>query len=939
MDPGKCLVFSQEFSSMQVVNTFGAPLFEGNVALSAVSTKSAYLNSIFTQNLSANTILANVVDLSSSYVSEFDVGNKSTIQELKANLTQNMIIAVPFVVKSHIYDGAFQNGLYGQFSDSFLYNSELSNVICKGNFTCLQQPSAAPNFGASLLGTSGAVFCNDVYGISTLNAYYSLITIQNLIAEGGFSITQTTDPYQILTYLSNIKTQNVTVGGSGLLDLFNSAGNFSTANLFVSSFTYIRNPLLPITQNFYADEIFIGPARIQGRGTSIEVSSFCVTTPSTSASTMNTSTLHTSTLTAINSITLLGTTANFSNTIINNSGGSLHTSEIFVEDLSALYVYANNVHISSLNTNVAIANSYVSTSLIEISSNVVASSVYTSSVRAIGATIQDISTLSAYVSSYTDGGGIFSNSLKTFVPSHKFAIGNLEASTLVTRNIDISNAFTPTIHAGGKVTFQDGSGTISLSTLTVSTGVSGNPFWVSTYYTGIGQSTAVASFNPDISANKLSVIPNAPTTVENVQFLYQQLGDVPGTAYSNTYYEPESNFYGPLLTAEYSVIPSAGFINIPNPRGPVGDPTNSWGSLTFPFVYQFPRGLDTFKETWTPGTVLPPQMGTVWDPIYYVYTFTATIQPTPPVILNAWYGVLKNVPGQGINVTTLIQSNLDNGTVSLVVNDTSMGYTGPPLIGTYKLWLDFYPANISNIITNTILISGQTLTFSDFGTSILTLTINETNIIYIDLAKPETLSGVFLITSQTNFFRFTTPRSAFYVEYGRDLSFNLSAYWTGDPTINNKIHLIDMQNTIMNWPYSMDIITIKNPFNVMICRNIFYLGSLNSVSDSSLKEDIVSADISQCLAVLDCIPLKHYKWTDEYMSRYEQTDKYVLGILATDVQKIFPKSVTKNDWATVDSEQLEMAHIGATKALLQKLAYLETKLAKKISLSKISYNS
>jgi hypothetical protein len=68
--------------------------------------------------------------------------------------------------------------------------------------------------------------------------------------------------------------------------------------------------------------------------------------------------------------------------------------------------------------------------------------------------------------------------------------------------------------------------------------------------------------------------------------------------------------------------------------------------------------------------------------------------------------------------------------------------------------------------------------------------------------------------------------------------------------------------------------------------------TISYTSDIRVKEDVKPADISMCLAAVKNLPVTRYKYKD-FVGEYN--DKHVTGFLADDVEKIFPKSVTKHD--------------------------------------------
>ena len=153
---------------------------------------------------------------------------------------------------------------------------------------------------------------------------------------------------------------------------------------------------------------------------------------------------------------------------------------------------------------------------------------------------------------------------------------------------------------------------------------------------------------------------------------------------------------------------------------------------------------------------------------------------------------------------------------------------------------------------------------------------------------------------------------------------------------------IDSNNTItinngaIRWPYYLNGTTIQNPFNDMSLRNLYYYGSLNYASDPSLKENIRDADLYKCYSAVERIPLRRYKYIDPYISTFKQRDTYRLGFIATDLEEIFPKSITytqimdipgyESTFRMIDTQQIEMAHIGATKVLMGRVSSLYTTL-------------
>lgn len=68
--------------------------------------------------------------------------------------------------------------------------------------------------------------------------------------------------------------------------------------------------------------------------------------------------------------------------------------------------------------------------------------------------------------------------------------------------------------------------------------------------------------------------------------------------------------------------------------------------------------------------------------------------------------------------------------------------------------------------------------------------------------------------------------------------------------------------------------------------------TITALSDERIKEDIEPANLEICYDSVKNLPVSRYKYKD-FVGKYE--DKHVTGFMASDVEKIFPKSVAEND--------------------------------------------
>jgi len=169
-------------------------------------------------------------------------------------------------------------------------------------------------------------------------------------------------------------------------------------------------------------------------------------------------------------------------------------------------------------------------------------------------------------------------------------------------------------------------------------------------------------------------------------------------------------------------------------------------------------------------------------------------------------------------------------------------------------------------------------------------------------------------------------------------SYNVSYSFQYSPNVNSidSNAVIEFNNGILRWNYALNGTTIQNSLNDIATRNLYYYGSLNFASDPRIKEDVQDADLKRCYDTVAALPLRRYKYIDSYCSTFQVADSHRLGFLATDLLPHFPKSVHTSDsifpefstsLLTIDTSQVEMAHIGATKYLMQEVERLEAQLA------------
>ena len=92
-------------------------------------------------------------------------------------------------------------------------------------------------------------------------------------------------------------------------------------------------------------------------------------------------------------------------------------------------------------------------------------------------------------------------------------------------------------------------------------------------------------------------------------------------------------------------------------------------------------------------------------------------------------------------------------------------------------------------------------------------------------------------------------------------------------------------------------------------------------SDARLKIDISLADLDMCYNAIKVLPLKRYTWKDEVYTLDQVPDRSKLGWIAQDVERVFPKAVTRSqqhgfdDCRSLNADQLYAAMYGAIQKL------------------------
>ena len=282
--------------------------------------------------------------------------------------------------------------------------------------------------------------------------------------------------------------------------------------------------------------------------------------------------------------------------------------------------------------------------------------------------------------------------------------------------------------------------------------------------------------------------------------------------------------------------------------------------------------------------------------------------------------------GPGDYLTPFLISNvrppgINPGDPYTVQASFALNFNGPVLPGYYASILGFnlYPGSESNCVvsirTNNDAANLVTL-YGLYGTNQSYSTPPNTGGIPVP-AQPLPSSFIHVVGTMYG-------NSAFSIQFQSRSNDNFSAIDS-----NNSITI---NNGVIRWPYFLNGTTIQNSLNDMSVRSIYYYGGLNFASDPALKENIEDADLPLCYQTIQQMPLRRFKYIDAYLSTFQQKDTHRLGLIATDLEKVFPKSITytslteipgfQSTFRMIDTQQVDMAHIGATQHLMRKVERL-----------------
>jgi hypothetical protein len=463
------------------------------------------------------------------------------------------------------------------------------------------------------------------------------------------------------------------------------------------------------------------------------------------------------------------------------------------------------------------------------------------------------------------------------------AISSIYANTitlsnaLITSTIETSSLYTSSIIAYNNILCTTPTGLISAATITASTFTGGN---VST-----GSLTANTIYTPSLSVSSLNV------SHEIIGGPYFTTLALPSTSIQNNAGSIQtSTLYTNALTASTLTIAS-GLIQTSTPINIVA-PSIYMSAVTISSLNTSSLNVSSLLAGQITIGTSPSNLGPTLVP---VSSSNVAVTGGPGSYLSPYF--LSNVIPVGQN-PAIAYSTLVNYTAS---------------------YSNILPPGLTIGYSATLFWEGEVNSYVNIG--------NGDSVLYGSYGANQTATGV-LTSSTFQIEGGLYGNSALSINFGYQYSPNVNSI---DPN-----SLIEFNNGILNWKYALNGTTIQNSLNDISTRNLFYYGSMQFASDPRLKENIIDADLKKCYDTIISMPLRRYKYIDSYCSTFQVKDSSRLGFLATDLLPHFPKSVHTShtlypefstSLLTIDTSQVEMAHLGATKYLIEEVKQLEAMLA------------
>lgn len=583
----------------------------------------------------------------------------------------------------------------------------------------------------------------------------------------------------------------------------------------------------------------------------------------------------------------------------------------------------------------AVFNSNVSVlSNLQVATSTITNTLQTSSIQInSGGYIQlgNVTTLRG-VSDTFPGQTVFAVNTPIFTPF--LSTQNVQASgTVSVTNLEVLTAISgPTVNniLLGSAVIQNSAGSLITSSIQTNTLQLSNSFSLNT----LTASTLITS-NVTASGSLYALSPGAVVSTGSLYTSTLNVSQIStGSIVAGIIQTPSVQVSSLLISRTFNGGPALSSINILN-----SVIENSQGSLYTGAV--FTSSLTTSSLALQSGNIFSPNPITFNTPSLNVPNFVASTVTTSTFTvstLNTSRITIGSAPtgGSGVNGPDF---SVVPGSINVLLTGGPGDYLSPYFMSNvkpngqdpavpYTTAISFSPNFYSGGLPPGLVIGyTASLYWGNVTNSYLALANGLGPTLYSVYGSDQSISG-------------TLPLSSFSIQAGLygNSAINVSFSFQYSPNINSITSntRIEFNNGSLNWNYALNGTTIQNSLNDMSIRNVFYYGSLNFASDPRIKKDLKPADLKRCYDTISRMPLRTYKYIDEYCSTFKVSPSERLGFLATDLLPEFPKSVHvsdtlfpefSTDLMTIDTSQIDMAHLGTTKYLIETVRRMEEQLS------------
>ena len=203
---------------------------------------------------------------------------------------------------------------------------------------------------------------------------------------------------------------------------------------------------------------------------------------------------------------------------------------------------------------------------------------------------------------------------------------------------------------------------------------------------------------------------------------------------------------------------------------------------------------------------------------------------------------------------------------------------------------------------------------------------------------------IIVIVSNSSLNSFTTPYdinkvNSFAISLLNSSSSSRNSQWLGDigNTITYTSGNVVINNSTFTTYGNLGIGVTSPNYQLELSLDSAAKPSTNTwtiSSDSRLKTNVKLADLEICYNTVKNLPLKYYKWSEDFINCTNTKDYHKIGWIADDVEKFFPKSVGTiaafglDNCKSLNTDSIYSAMYGTIQYLINKIEILEEKLQK-----------